>query len=152
VGIARRLAAERVVTALDGRIWKVRRRWKLRLRWRHLESFALENVGPLDALDAALAVDSVEAVGGFLLAATIGIVVLAVFALVVTLLLPLVLLVLEAVVLAVWVVVLGRSWTVEAATKGPPPEVFRLDARGWRGSRRAVDAVAEALERGERPD
>ena len=129
----------------------MRRRWRLRLRWRHLEGFALDNASPLDALDAVFAVDSVESLGGFVLAATLGIVLIAVLAVVITFLLPLVLLVLEAVALAVWVVVLGRSWTVEAATEGPPPEALRVPARGWRGSAKAVEGAAEALERGELP-
>ena len=137
MGVTRWLSAERVVTALDGRVWKVRRRWKLRLRWRHLEGFALDNPSALNPLDALFAVEGVESLGGFFLVVVVGIVVVAAFAIVVTFLLPLVLLVLEAVVLAVWVVVLGRSWTVEAVTEGPPPEVLRVDARGWRGSRRA---------------
>jgi hypothetical protein len=148
VGVRRWLGAERVVTGLDGRVWKVRRRWKLRLRWRQPD---LPGFGALDPLDAAFAFESVESVAGFLAAIAIGIVAIAALAVLVTFLLPLVLLVVEAVVLAVWVVVLGRSWTVEAVTEGPPPEALRLDARGWRGSRRAVEAAVEALERGESP-
>lgn len=79
----------------------------------------------------------------------LGIVVVAALALLIVFVLPLVLLVLEAVFLIVWVGVLGRSWVVEAATAGPPREALRLEARGWRGSRRAVDEAAGALERGE---
>jgi hypothetical protein len=145
VGVRHWLSAERVVTALDGRVWKVRRRWKLRLRWRRVD------VGGLDALDAAAFIGDVASVGELVAAIAFGIVVAAAFAVLVTFLLPLVLLVLEAVVLAVWVVVLGRSWIVEAVTEGPPPEALRIDASGWRGSRRAVEAAAEALERGESP-
>ncbi|HYZ76953.1 MAG TPA: hypothetical protein VE596_06215 [Gaiellaceae bacterium] len=140
-----------MVVGLDGRVWKVRRRWKLRLRWRHLEGFALDNPSALDPLDALFAIEGVDSLGGFFLVVAIGIVLVAALAIIVTFLLPLVLLVLEAVVLAVWVVVLGRSWTVEAVTEGPPPEALRIDARGWRGSRRAVETTAEALERGELP-
>jgi hypothetical protein len=147
VGVTRRLSTERVVTALDGRVWKVRRRWKLRLRWRSLDT----GFDALDPLDAAFFFGDLDSLGGFFVAIAIGLVVVAALAVIVTVLLPLVLLVLEAVVLAVWVVVLGRSWTVEAVTEGPPPEALRLDARGWRGSRRAVEAAAEALERGEPP-
>jgi hypothetical protein len=145
VGVRRRLSAERVVTSLDGRVWKVRRRWKLRLRWRRLDAVGF------DPLDAAPFIGDVASVGEFLTAIAIGIVVVAALAVVVAFLLPLVVLVLEAVVLAVWVVVLGRSWIVEAVTEGPPPEVLRLDTRGWRGSLRAVEAAADALERGESP-
>ena len=104
----------------------------------------------LDPLDALFVAD-VESVGGFFAAIAIGVVAVAALAVLVTFLLPLVLLVLEAVVLAVWVVVLGRSWIVEAVTEGPPPEALRIDARGWRGSLRAVEAAAQALERGESP-
>ena len=133
------------MTALDGRVWKVRRRWKLRLRWRR------PDVGGFDGLDAVAFVGDVASIGEFFAAIVVGIVVVAALAVLVTFLLPLVLLVLEAAVLAVWVVVLGRSWIVEAVTEGPPPEALRIDARGWRGSRQAVEAAAEALERGESP-
>jgi hypothetical protein len=105
----------------------------------------------LDPLDGLFAFDSVDSLGGLLTAVAIGIVVVAAFAVLVTFLLPLVLIVLEALVLAVWVVVLGRSWTVEALTEGPPPEAVRIDASGWLGSRRAVATAADALERGELP-
>jgi hypothetical protein len=145
VGIGRWLSAERVVTALDGRVWKVWRRWKLRLRWRQ------PDVGGFDGLDAVAFIGDVASVGEFFAAIVFGIVVVAALAVIVTFLLPLVLLLLEAVVLAVWVLLLGRSWTVEAVTEGPPAEAVRIDARGWRGSRRAVEAAAEALERGELP-
>jgi hypothetical protein len=147
VGLARRLAAERVVTAPDGRVWTVRRRWKLRLRWR---SFDLPDIGPDGALGLA-DFAGFESPIAFLTAIAVGIVVVAALAVLVVLVLPLVLLVLEAVVLAVWVVLLGRSWIVEAATVGPPSEALRLEACGWRDSRRAVDDAADALERGERP-
>jgi hypothetical protein len=90
-------------------------------------------------------------VGALVTAIAIGILVLAALALVVVFVLPLVLLVIDAVVLAVWVVALGRSWTVEAVTEGPPPEALRLDASGWRSSRRAVATTADALERGALP-
>ena len=145
MGVARRLSAEHVVTALDGRVWKVRRRWKLRLRWRRLD------VGDFDGLNAVGFIGDVASIGELLAAIVLGIVVAAAFAVLVAFLLPLVLLILEAVVLVVWVVVLGRSWTVEAVTEGPPPEAVRIDACGWRGSRRAVESAAETLERGEPP-
>jgi len=103
----------------------------------------------LDPLDAAFFLGDVESLGGLVAAIVFGILVVAALAVIVTFLLPLVLLVLEAVVLVAWVVVLGRSWVVEAVTEGPPPEALRIDAIGWRGSRRAVAATAEALERGE---
>jgi hypothetical protein len=148
VGVRRRLAAERVVTALDGRVWRVRRRWKLRLRWRRLEVRVFDT---LDPTDAGFLLGDVDSLGGFVMAIAIGIVVLAAVALLVAFVLPLVLLVVDAVVLAVWVVALGRSWTVEAVTEGPPPEALRIDACGWRGSRRAVAAASDALERGELP-
>jgi hypothetical protein len=147
VGVRRWLGRERVVTALDGRVWKVRRRWKLRLHWRRMDI----GFDALDPLDAAFFLGDVDSLGGFVAAIVFGLLVVAALAVIVTFLLPLVLLVLEAVVLAVWVVALGRSWTVEAVTEGPPPEALRIDAGGWRGSGRAVTTTAEALERGELP-
>jgi hypothetical protein len=134
------------VTGLDGRVWIVRRRWKLRLRWRQMD---VPGFDAFNALDGVSLLGDVESLGGLLTAIAIGIVVVAALAIVVTFLLPLVLLVVDVVVLAVWVVVLGRSWRVEAVTEGPPAEAVRIDARGWRGSRQAVEAAAEALERGE---
>jgi hypothetical protein len=135
-----------VVTAPDGRVWTVRRRWKLRLRWRSFDVPGFEAGEGLALQDLAA---GAESIGGFLTLVAIGLVVVAALAVLIAFVLPLVLLVLEAVALAVWVVVLGRSWVVEAATPGPPSEALRLEARGWRGSRRAVEEAADALERGE---
>jgi hypothetical protein len=133
-----------VVTAPDGRVWTVRRRWKLGLRRR---SFGVPGLGR-DALALGDLAD-VASVFESLALVAVGIVVVAALALLIVFVLPLVLLVLEAVALVVWVGVLGRLWIVEAATPGPPREALRLEARGWRGSRRAVDEAAAALERGE---
>jgi hypothetical protein len=134
-----------VVTAPDGRVWTVRRRWKLHLRWRSFDLPELGADGALGLADFA----TVESPAAFLTAIAVGIAVVAALGVLIVLVLPLVLLMLEAVVLAVWVVLLGRSWIVEAATAGPPSEALRLEARGWRGSRSAVDEAADALERGE---
>jgi hypothetical protein len=148
VGVRRRLSAQCEVTALDGRVWKVRRRWKLRLRWRRLD---VPGFDTFDAAEAGALLGGVDSLGALVTAIAIGILVLAALALLVAFVLPLVLLVLDAVVLAVWVVALGRSWTVEAVTEGPPPEALRIHAVGWRGSRRAVATTADALERGALP-
>jgi hypothetical protein len=62
--------------------------------------------------------------------------------------LSLVFLVLEAIVLAAAALVLGRPWTIEAVTNGPPPERREWRVRGWRASQRAVEEVAAQLRGG----
>ena len=94
---------------------------------------------------------AVESLASFLTAVVVGVLVIAATAILILFVLPLVLLVVELAVLLVWVVALGRSWLIEAATKGPTAEAIRREARSWRESRRLVDALAVALERGEPP-
>lgn len=116
---------ERVVTARDGRTWRIRRRiaWP---RWR------MANAGlPPFELDPT------------------GIVVLLLFPLVLAVVLVLVFSIIAVIVeaLAVFAAAYlwrGR-WVIEAQTEEQRHETRTWEARGWRASRRKLDDVAREL-------
>jgi hypothetical protein len=137
----------REIAAPDGRRWRVRRRW-LSMdmpRWRG----SREDPGGWDVPGGELVTE-----GPF---AAIAIAVLAVvfIALFFVLIVPAVVFLVELLVVLLVAglaiagrIVLRRPWLVEARSDA---ERESWPVVGWRASGRAVDAVAEAIERGESP-
>jgi len=124
------------VTAPDGRVWRVRRRWFRRSR---------EPAGADEAAAGSVLGDLTFGVFGEIFAVFA---VALIFVGVILIFLSLVFLVLEAIVLALAALALGRPWTIEAVTDGPPPERMAWKVRGWRASRRAIEDVAAQLRGG----
>jgi hypothetical protein len=56
-------------------------------------------------------------------------------------------LIVEAAAVVVAAYVWRGRWIVEAVTDDPPPETKRVEARGWRASRRAYSQLIAELER-----
>lgn len=140
----------REVQAPDGRVWRVRRRWvpkTPRLRRRSESRDDWWSWWDLPSLD--FDGDDVFAV----IALVFGLVVILVFA--VTVVFPLVALTLELVIGAVLFaagligrLLFGRPWRIEATTIGTPKLTREIHASGLRGSREAVDRLADEIQRG----
>jgi hypothetical protein len=133
------------VAGPDGRTWTVRRRWGRQPRWRQRD---VDRGSPLQALDA-VALSPSGGVADLVLGVVLLLVLGIVLAIIVTFVLPLLLFLAELVLLAAGAYALGRPWTIEATTSGPPPQRFTWRVRGWRRSRRAVEEVARELARGD---
>lgn len=128
-----------VVTAADGRVWRVYRRWlpwtpRLRRgRIRVAEAFDSDDVGDNPGILATI-------VGGL-----IALVVLAVVV-------PLLLAVAEVLALVVLLplfvlarVLLRRPWIVVAKSRGAYPEIMTRAVPGWKASGAAVQAMAREI-------
>jgi hypothetical protein len=115
------------VTTADGRRWTVRRRiawpqWRLRGGW--LPPVEIDPTGILLLLVFPLVI-------AIILVVLVGAAVL----------------VFEAAAVLVAAYVWRGRWIVEAVTDDPPPETKRVEARGWRASRRAYSQLIAELER-----
>ena len=145
-----------VVTAPDGTRWRVRRRWLERSRRIRVARLGPRRPTGEDLLDVAWMSDpsslldaADDPFAG--LALMLGAVLLAAFAACV--LLPLLGLALELAVplVLLWSGLLGRvflrrPWTIEAVAVGEPARRVAFAVVGWRRSRRALAALAAAME------
>ena len=141
----------RIVTAPDGTRWRVRRRWLDRpapkpfSRWRSRRTASDDGeVGGTWGLEALVnGLDSLALVAA----------VVAAIALIVFVLLPLLGIAFELALLLVLLtaslfgrVVLRRPWTIEAVAIDESGRRSAYAVSGWRGSRRALAALAAAVE------
>jgi hypothetical protein len=143
------MAAVREVQSPDGRVWRIRRRWvpkgprlRERLSYRRRGDTALDL---LSLPDFTWLDDFIGAI--------VGIVVLIAFVvLVATIILPFIALTAELVIFVVLFTagvigrfVFGRPWRIEARTIGAPHREREIFAKGWRGSREAIDELAAQI-------
>jgi hypothetical protein len=127
-----------------GTRWRVRRRWGTGrrlpgMRWGEGGFDGLGNLGPFDDF-GGIAVAILVVVAAFVL-------VFVVLPLAI-LLLELLLFVLLLLAAVAGRVLLRKPWTLEASD-GTVTLEYRVS--GWRNSREAIDEIAAALERGQRP-
>jgi hypothetical protein len=138
------------VVAPDGAEWRVGRRWFESERPfrppREVATDALSSVGISDLPS----VDSAE-----------GLLILAGVAILLLLLIPILFFGVELLVVGGLLaaglagrVAFGQPWVIQASLVGPPGSERRLEwrVRGWRNSRRAIEAVAADLSAGREPD
>ena len=142
------------ITAPDGAEWTVGRRWMTRnvrrsWKWRRGTSSELLASGNFPGGDWAG--DGVENA----VLVVVGVLIVALV------LVPLLLFGIELIVVGCVLaaslagrVVLGRPWTVEARTLGPPGSERHLEwsVPGWRRSGKVIDAIAEDLTAGREPE
>jgi hypothetical protein len=124
-------------------VWRVRRRWFRRLR----RDDSPGSDGGDDDDSGGSFFDFLPADSAIAESFLVGVVALLVVVLIL-LFLSLAFLVLEAIVLAAAAFLLGRPWTIEAETEGPPSRRLVWRVRGWHASRRAVEEVAAQLRGG----
>lgn len=143
----------RQVTAPSGTQWRVGRRWfsarqrPRRNRHRGEEGVSTDAAGWFDIPDLG-GIDDI----GALIIAFIAIVVIAVV--VIPLLLFGVELIIVGLLAAAGLVnrfALGRPWLVQAIASGTSDQPRAWEVKGWRGSGRVIDEVADALAAGLEP-
>lgn len=140
------LGQETVITAPDGRSWRVRRRWverpvpNLRERWRR----SRKEIDGEDVFDGFLVLDGSEGFGAIGIAIGIAIVLLILF--------PLLGVALELVVLLLVLVygifarvVLRRPWIVDAVVVDDAEERVAFAVEGWRDSSAALHELRTAI-------
>jgi hypothetical protein len=135
------MSSIRTVTALDGRVWTVRRRFPRGPRWWRPGAWDV----PWDlGLGAG---DDIAGVVAGIVAFVLLVILVGVLAFVV---LPAVFFLVDALLILGGLLLLGGAWIIEASTPGPPTATRSWRVRGILASRGAVAEVARELERGER--
>jgi hypothetical protein len=146
------MIGKQVVTAPNGERWEVGRRWlnePRRRLWRPRRRRSADDAGEAASWANPASIDVGD---DLLLGVGLALAVALVVVLFAFVLLPLLGLALElALLLGVFAsglfgrVVLGRPWTIEAVSLDDSQQRVRFAVKGWRGSRRAIAALADAI-------